>query len=216
MKDQDTNKMHSPNRGKDRLPIIPSYARDYEQMIREERGASVDAEIVRALIQARDRVQSGKLAIKEIAEVLNADRPEREHFTNRAVSNFLSTLGFRRTHVHGGRAAIFYDVHLIKSRAGQFGLFDELKQMDEEQPPTVENLAESVTVEWLVNLDTGDVSLPNQPIFERFLGKDKKFSKGQHSTVDQEAANVLSMMGTVRVHGSRNLEKSNSSQESKK
>ncbi|MBA7624267.1 hypothetical protein ES703_31674 [subsurface metagenome] len=200
MKDQDLNKMHSPNRGKDRLPIILSYARDYEQMIREERGASVDAEIVRALIQARDRVQSGKLAIKEIAEVLNADRPERENFTNRAVSNFLSTLGFRRTHIHGGRAAIFYDVHLIKSRAGQFGLFDELKQMDEEQPPNVEGLGgDNVTVEWLVDIDTGDVNQPNQPTFERFLGKGKKFSKGQRSTIDPEAANVLSMMGTVKI-----------------
>ena len=200
MKDQDVNKIHSPNRGKDRLAIVLSYARDYEQMIREERGASVDAEIVRALIQARDRVQSGKLAIKEIAEVLNADRPEREHFTNRAVSNFLSTLGFRRTHVRGGRAAIFYDVHMLKSRAGQFGLFDELKQMDEEQPPTVEGLGSGdVTVEWLVDIDTGDESLPNQPIFERFLGKHKRFSKGERSAIDQEAAKVLSMMGYCRV-----------------
>ena len=199
MKDQDVNKMHSPNRGKDRLAIVLSYARDYEQMIREERGASVDAEIVRALIQARNRVQSGKLAIKEIAEVLNVDRPEREHFTNRAVSNFLSTLGFRRTHVRGGRAAIFYDVHMLKSRAGQFGLFDELKRMDEERPPTVERVGRGITVEWLIDIDTGDESLPNQPVFERFLGKNKRFAKGQRCSIDQEAAHVLSLMGTVKV-----------------
>lgn len=42
---------------------------------------------------------------------------------------------------------------MLKSRAGQFGLFAELKQMDEEQPPTVEGLGGgNVTVKWLVEV----------------------------------------------------------------
>ncbi len=197
MKEQD---LSSPNRGKDRLAIVVSFARDYERMVQEERGASIDAEVMRALIQARDRVQSGKLAVKEIADVLNVDRPERERFSSRAISGFLSTLGFRKTHVHGGRAAIVYDSHLLKSRAIQFGLHDELAQLDEQQPPTVEKLdAGDVTVEWLIDIDTGDESLPNQPIFKRFLGKHKRFSKGAQSAICQEAAKVLSIMGAVKV-----------------
>jgi len=174
------------------------YFREYEEIMLEERGASVDAEIIRTLIQVRDRVQSGKLTIKEIADILNADRPERERFTNRAISSFLSTLGFRSTHVRGGRAAIFYDDKLLERRAQQFGLLDELRQM-EEQRPAVEKLDEGATVEFLVDVDTGDVSLPNQPALERFLGKGKKFAKGQRCAIDQEAANILCMMGYCEV-----------------
>lgn len=72
--------------------------------------------------------------------------------------------------------------------------------MDEEQPPTVERPGGGdVTIEFLTDIDTGDESLSNQPIFERGLGKHRRFSKGERSAIDQEAANVLSMMGYCKV-----------------
>ena len=183
---------NSPNYGKDRLPIILSFARDYEQQWKEERGVTIEAEVVRSLIQARDLVKGGKLALKEFKDVLNLDRPEGEKFSSKSVGGFLTSLGFKKTRTSGGATAIVFDPHVLKSRARQFGLLEELEKV---QQPTVEKLDEDVTVEFLVDIDTSDVSLPNQPIFERFLGKNKKFTKGQHIAVNQEAANVFSMMG---------------------
>lgn len=182
----------------DDLDDILSFARDYEQQWRDERGATIEAEVVRALIQASDCVLGGKLALKEVKEILNRDRSEGEKFSSKSVRGFLTSLGFKKTRALGGAAAIVFDPHVLKSRARQFGLLDELKQIEEQQP-SVEKLGEGdVTVEFLADVDTGDVNLPNQPIFERFLGKHKQFTKGQRCAVDQEAANVLSMMGAVK------------------
>ena len=190
---------NSPNRGKERLPIILDFARDYEHMWREERGATIEAEIVRALIQARNEVKGVKLPVKVVADILNMDRSEHERFLSKTVIGFLTSLGFRKTRMGGGRAAIIYDTKLLERRAGQFGLLDELRQMEEERP-TVEKIEEGdVTVEFLIDINTDDVSLPNQPIYKQFLGKQKRFTKGQRITVDQEAANVLSMMGVINV-----------------
>jgi hypothetical protein len=190
---------HSPNRGKDRLPIIVSFARDYEQIWREERGSTVEAEVVRALIQARDLVKGGKLALKEFKDILNLDRPEGEKFSSKSVGGFLTSLGFKKTRAGGGAAAIVFDHHVLKSRARQFGLLDELEKTEIKQPLSVEKLDEGITVEFLIDIDTSDVNLSNQPVFERFLGKGKKFTKGQRCAIDQEAANVLSMMGYCKI-----------------
>ena len=188
---------NSPNRGEDRLPIILSFARDYEEMWREERGATVEAEVTRALIKARDFVSGGKLALKVIKDIFNRDRPEGEKFSSKALRGVLTSLGFKKTRSSQGEAATVFDLHVLKGRARQFGLLEELERA---QRPTVEKLDEGdVTVEFLIDIDTGDVSLPNQPIFERFLGKNKKFTKGQRIDIDQEATNVLSLMGAVKI-----------------
>lgn len=180
------------------LEDILSFARDYEQQWREERGATIEAEIMRALIQARDQVKGVKLPVKEVANILNQDRTEHERFLSKTVIGFLTSLGFRKTRMGGGRAAIIYDTKLLERRARQFGLLDELEKAESRQPPSVEKLDEDVTVEFLVDLDTSDVNLPNQPIFERLLGEDRKFNKGQRCAIDPEAAKVLSMMGAVK------------------
>ena len=187
---------NSPNYGKERLPIILSFARDYEQQWKEERGVTIEAEVVRSLIQARDLVKGGKLALKEFKDVLNLDRAEGEKFSGRAVGGFLTSLGFKKTRMGGGAIAVVFDSRVLKSRARQFGLLEELEKA---QQSTVKKLDEGVPVEFLVDVDTGDVGLPNQPILERFLGMSKKFIKSQRITVDREIASVLSMTGIVKI-----------------
>ena len=186
---------HSPARGKNRLQMILDYARDYEQMWREERSATVEAEVTRALIESLDYVSGGKLALKAIKEIFNLDRPEGEKFSSKALRSVLTSLGFKKTRTNKGEAAIVFDPYVLKSRARQFGSLDALEKA---RRPTVEKLGD-VTIEFLVDIDTSDMGMPNQPVFERFLGKEKRFTKGQRITVDQETANVLSMMGACRV-----------------
>jgi putative DNA primase/helicase len=57
--------------------------------------------------------------------------------------------------------------------------------------------ADAIKVRFLKDIDTGDVSLPNQPIFERVLGPDKAFKAGDVIELDPKDAEILEGLGAV-------------------
>jgi P4 family phage/plasmid primase-like protien len=63
--------------------------------------------------------------------------------------------------------------------------------------PSLSRKSELVEVRFLRDINTRDISLPNQPIFERVLGSDKQFKPGDVIELDLEDVKILAGLGVV-------------------
>jgi len=85
----------------------------YRDQIDEEQ-ASVEAQVVNAIIESADMVEKGKIGLKTIAETFNRDLPENEKWHTRTVGSVVRRLGFKTCRVSGGRIGFYWNPTLIE------------------------------------------------------------------------------------------------------
>lgn len=132
------------------LENILSYA-NYMANVRESEGqASLEAQVLEALLKSKGKVNEGKILVKDVSETLNELLPEKEKFTTRFVTKMLSNLGFKKTHLEKG-VGVVWDERMIKYRALQYKFI-----ADTPSPPESSESSESSA-----NIETMDVKRPS-------------------------------------------------------
>ncbi len=101
---------------------ISKFAKEvYTKRVEEEK-ASREAEIVEILLSLQGEAESGKLSIQAITEKFNEGRTEKQQWKPESIGRWLKRLGFDKTRIGKGYAAIFYDVSLIGYLAQRYTL----------------------------------------------------------------------------------------------
>ena len=115
------------------LDSILALARHLQAERRSERALSWEAAIVTALADLRNQVLNGLLLINVLAEQVNTDRPEKEHLSNKRISDVLRSVGLEVRKAHANKAAVIWDEAKIATLARHYA--PSAEQADEEPPP---------------------------------------------------------------------------------
>ena len=92
--------------------------KDVEERRGIDRGETMEAKLVKTILDLEGRVVCGRLLIKTITDEFNKDKPERYHSTPKTIAGKLTALGFIKTRSgRDGSTAIQYDQALIKKLA---------------------------------------------------------------------------------------------------
>lgn len=94
----------------------------------EETFDSFDAEVVKALIKCRDKIDNGKVLVLDVAENFNQDKTESEQLNKRTIGRVLSRLGLKKTRTTGGIHARFWNEKRIERLCQKYGLNDSDKE----------------------------------------------------------------------------------------
>jgi hypothetical protein len=104
----------------DRLPGFLALARQLEAEQRGDRALSWEASVATALADLRDQVSNGMLLIGALAEHINADRPEKEQFSNKRIGDVLRSLGVEVRKTGGNKAAAVWDRVKVEALAEHY------------------------------------------------------------------------------------------------
>ena len=122
---------------------IISYARDQFDVLLDEEGTTVEAQILEIIIDSKNKLESGKFSTASIAETFNNERSDREKWKVESLGRVIKRLGFRTKRMTGGRSGWVYDEERVKRLAKRYGLpppkpsllpLPSLKQELEEHP----------------------------------------------------------------------------------
>jgi len=107
-----------PEREADFIQLAQSLQRERQM----DKSDSIEAQILRTIFELSDRVVHGKLPVKDIADCLNRDRPERFHTTPHTVGRRLSSMGFSKGRTSTGGSALLWDQEMLVRVSRSYGL----------------------------------------------------------------------------------------------
>lgn len=123
--------------------IKPERAAHFLSLVRrvehERRLAKLDSTeglILQAIVESERKMQKGVLAVKVIADTLNASRTENRRLSPKKVANILKAMGFAKGHTGSGAAAIIWNDQLIDKLLQSYGL-EDMPEMDGAPPAEV-------------------------------------------------------------------------------
>jgi hypothetical protein len=100
---------------------ILSYARDAYEVEQDEERTSVEAEVLAALASLpSSKVIDGKFRTRDLADIFNEDKPEKEQYGARGLGKLLGRLGFRPKNMTGHVKGWDYDVARINRLAKRY------------------------------------------------------------------------------------------------
>jgi hypothetical protein len=83
---------------------------------------SLESEIVRSLLNLTDKVNHGKLPVKDITEAVNKDKSGKYCLSTAYIGKKLSALGFEKAKTSNGSSAIIYDVKKNEKLLNKYGI----------------------------------------------------------------------------------------------
>jgi hypothetical protein len=112
--------------------------RQVEDGRRTEKAESIEAKIILALDSLKNDVTAGILTVKAVTEALNAGQNDKYKLGAQTVGKRLKALGFEKTRIGIGNAAIYYDESLIDRLKVSHGLKEPSDSSgSSERPPQV-------------------------------------------------------------------------------
>jgi len=87
-----------------------------------ERGESLEAEILFALLSLQSQIIRGVISVKQITEALNQGRSDRSKVSDRRVGRRLSAMGFDKARTGSGASAIIWDDNKINLLRWRYGI----------------------------------------------------------------------------------------------
>jgi DNA primase catalytic core len=87
-----------------------------------EKATSLEAQILRVVLDLRDRVENGILTVKAITDTFNEDKHEKSKITYQRVGRRLSAMGFQKVTASGGTSAIVWDEEKMEQLRESYGL----------------------------------------------------------------------------------------------
>lgn len=97
-----------------------SYAVDMFREQVDEESTFIEAEILKALLEAKDHVEKGKIALKRIAETFNVERPENEKWHTQTVSKYVRQLGLKGCRMSNGCTGFYWDDKRVEALRDRF------------------------------------------------------------------------------------------------
>jgi hypothetical protein len=88
----------------------------------DEKADSLEAEILKTIINLKDHVLNRMLAIKSIVEALNVGRSDRMKLSPQRIGRKLNELGFEKGRLGHGESAILYNESFIETLVSRYGL----------------------------------------------------------------------------------------------
>jgi len=129
--------------------VSPENIKTFENMVADlqssrlmNKAESIEAEILRAIIQLEDQVIKGGLAIKTITDHINQDRTERTSLTPHRIGHRLSAMGFEKCKTGVGNTAILWNDDKIEKLKFSYGLNQSPETPESSETPG-ENTGES-------------------------------------------------------------------------
>lgn len=111
-----------------RVNII-EYARKVFQLEQLAAETSIEAEVTQSIIKCHDKVVNGVIGTREIAQMFNEPRNEKEQWKTQSVGRVVSRLGFHKKRTNTGRAGYIWDENILERNTRRYGLLE-----DEETP----------------------------------------------------------------------------------
>jgi hypothetical protein len=100
-----------------------AFAKSIEAERNEEEIESLDAEVLRALVSCKGRVEHGRLAVDAVTRLLNANRDPKNLVSSRGVGFVLTHFGFKSCRIPGsGKYARLWDESRIHRLALRFNI----------------------------------------------------------------------------------------------
>jgi len=80
------------------------------------------AQIARAVVESRDKVDRGILSVKDVTDKINEGRSDRFHLSPQRIGRQLRTMGLKAGRTGNGSSAYFWDEGVIDGLKRQYGL----------------------------------------------------------------------------------------------
>jgi hypothetical protein len=142
-----------------------SLAKDIAQDRLAEEQSGVEAEILKAVLGCKDKVECGKLSTKDIADAYNGELPDKERVRSDWIRKRLQRLGFKRTRFgHGGARAIVWDQSHIERLIRRY--LPDLDPHTSAAIPLVPTLDDMLKLNQNSTADTRDKTAPRTLVTE--------------------------------------------------
>lgn len=127
-------------------PFIEVIAR-VDALRRLERSISIEAEIIKAVIELENKVTGdGKLSVEDVCREMNLSRMGRFTVNSYSIGRKLTAMGLRRTRMSDGSSGIFFDPDLNERLAIRYGV-NQHSEASETSPQGVDVLSNTEDAE---------------------------------------------------------------------
>jgi hypothetical protein len=127
--------------------IAPNHETDLMSLIRviekgrlQERSESLEAQIIRVMLDLEHKVDRGLIAVKLITDELNKGKPDNRQFTYQRIGKRINALGMSRGKTSNGAAGVIWDRNKLRESAMAYGVnlpsetSDSAGKVDAEHP----------------------------------------------------------------------------------
>jgi len=111
--------------------VSPSHCHTFEDFIkecnesrREGKASTIEAEVIKALLELKDEVEDGKIEVDRITDKVNEERKDFHKESARYIGKVLRRLGFQPSRKHASKRRYYYDAELLDNLAVEYGLSD--------------------------------------------------------------------------------------------
>lgn len=115
------NLVSSPN-----IEVFEKFIGDLSDKRREERGASIEGEVIKTLMELESKAEDGKLAVSDITGKVNEGRSDPYKKSTTYIGKVLTRLNFEPARHHGGGRSYIYDAALLDRLASEYGVTDDM------------------------------------------------------------------------------------------
>jgi hypothetical protein len=104
---------------------ISRFAQDTFQKRLDDEKATIEAEVVKAVLACKEQVDAGKLTIQAITNEFNLGKPEKQQWKSESIGRRLKQMGFSKTRITHGLTAIVFDESLVEYLSRRYGYTPE-------------------------------------------------------------------------------------------
>ena len=109
--------------------VRPEHEREFRDLAMKlqneraiEKSTSLEAELLRAILESKHLVTDGFLSVKMIAEAYNSNHSEKEHITPQRAGRKTKTMGFEKGRIRNGSAAIRWNEKQLERLCSAYGV----------------------------------------------------------------------------------------------
>ena len=106
----------------ERIQSFLSLVRELEKDRLMDKGDSIEAQILKVIIELRGEVKRGSLSVKKIVSEFNKDKSEKEKLTDKRIGRRLCPMGFAKCRTNNGASAIIWEESKIERLRITYGL----------------------------------------------------------------------------------------------
>jgi hypothetical protein len=115
-------------------PDFIEYFKKMEVERLEETYDSFDAEVVRALLKCRDKIENAKVLVSDVAFAFNEGKPEQDHLNIRTIGKVLTRLKLKKTRATDGKSAKFWEEKRVERLRQKYGLTEDTEDNEDKNP----------------------------------------------------------------------------------
>jgi hypothetical protein len=112
------------------IPLFMKLIEELNSDRSNERGSSIEAELLSKVQELASEVKNGKLAVKRIADKINMGRVHQHELSYPYIGRRLGAMGFKKASIGNGCAAVLWDIKLIEGLMNKYGVEKHHKDLN--------------------------------------------------------------------------------------